>query len=173
MFETLFKYPRDDFLRGEVILGNSWPFWLVAVLVVVALVGITVALLRRHRHISRWRLATIGFLQAAMVLVAAIILLQPAIQTDRLRQGENSLALVLDGSESMQNGDTTTRFDSAIDNLTSALVESVSGEFDVRHFVISDDAGAVESFADSQPTGSATSIYAPAYLPAPEVAIRH
>jgi uncharacterized membrane protein len=159
LFALLFKYPREDYLRSELIFDGHWSLWIVASIASVALLGITFALLRRYRSGARWQLVIVWALQAAMIAVAATILMQPAIESDRLRQGENTLALVLDGSQSMQNGAPVVRIDSAIDSLNSAVLDSVSNDFEIRRFVLSDDATRVENFADSQATGSASSVF--------------
>ena len=159
MFELLFKYPREDYLRSELIFGSDWPLWVVASLATVALLGITVALLRRYRNGALWQLVVIGALQAGMIAVAVMVLMQPAIESNHLRQGENSLALVLDGSQSMQNGMPVSRFDAAIENLNSVVDSSVSNDFDMRRFLLSDDATSVDGFVDPEATGSETSIF--------------
>ena len=37
MFEILFKYPREDFARSELIYAGDWPTWLLVLLTSVAL----------------------------------------------------------------------------------------------------------------------------------------
>jgi uncharacterized membrane protein len=58
----------------------------------------------------------------------------------------------------MQNGAPVTRFDSAIENLNAAVLNTVSDDFDIRRFQLADGAVSVESFAGTESAGTATSI---------------
>jgi uncharacterized membrane protein len=85
------------------------------------------------------------------------MIFQPALQTEQLKPGENSLALVVDNSESMSYGETTTRLAQALDVLSAA---SSDATLDITPALdaLSDGASPLETFNDLQAVGSATSI---------------
>lgn len=99
MFEALFKYPRDDFSRSELVYAGDWPTWLLVIMVVGALAGICWLLYRRRRFVSVPQMAAVLVLQATMLAVVVWVLLQPTLSTEQLRAGENAVALVVDQSE--------------------------------------------------------------------------
>ncbi|MDH4073900.1 MAG: hypothetical protein OEV41_12435, partial [Gammaproteobacteria bacterium] len=146
MFEFLFKYSRPDYARSELVYLGDWPAWLLYALLLAAL-ALVVTGLYRHRSRARWyQLAAIGGLQ---VLVAALVvwaLGEPSLATERLRDGENTVALVLDTSESMALGEPESRFRQAEASLAAAL-DNDAPSLVVRHYEMGGSARAVESFA--------------------------
>ena len=48
MFEFLFKYPRDDYARSELIYAGDWPTWVLVLLLTFALAGMSWLLYRRR-----------------------------------------------------------------------------------------------------------------------------
>ena len=83
--------------------------------------------------------------------------MQPTLATDRLRDGENAVAFVLDTSGSMQYGTTETRLQTAGETLAGILGEDAP-EIAVRHYELSDAGQPVDSFLDSVASGGATAI---------------
>lgn len=158
MFETLFKYSRDDYARSELIYAADWPTWVLTTLAVIAVAGILLLLYRRL-GVARWyHLAAIAVLQLAMLAVVAWVLMQPTLQTEQLRPGENTVALVLDTSASMAYGDSEPRIDVARRSLESVSAADESLNLSVRHYELGDTAAGVPSFAASTASQPTTSI---------------
>ena len=120
MFEFFFKYARPDYARSDWVFTADWPSWLLILLAVGAAGTITYLLVRRHRSASIGQLLSVWALQIAMVAVALAVLLQPALKTEQLKPGENTVALVVDRSESMAYGAPTNRFETAVAALDGA-----------------------------------------------------
>jgi uncharacterized membrane protein len=158
LFEALFKYGRDDYARSELVYQGDWPTWLLYAIAVIAATGVA-TLLYRRRGSAHWsQLAAIGALQLAMVAVVIWMLLQPTLATDRLRDGENTVALVLDSSGSMAYGTDDNRFEVAQSSLAAALSDDDAPDLTVRHYELGAGASAVDNFVASTPTASATAL---------------
>ncbi|MDJ0813973.1 MAG: hypothetical protein QNJ23_09595 [Woeseiaceae bacterium] len=155
MFELLFKYPRQDYARSELVFTADWPAWLPWSLLLLAVVGIAWMLLSRRGNAAPTQLVAVGTLQLALVAVVLVVLLQPALQTEQLKPGENVVALVADSSASMAYGQGEPRLDSARDNLRAAIADS---DVTSRFFSLSARAEAVDDLATLQAGGEATAI---------------
>jgi uncharacterized membrane protein len=157
LFEFLFKYTRADYARSELVYLGDWPAWLVYGIVVATVVGTSAALWMR-RGDARWhQLAAVAALQFAMIGVVVWVLMQPTLATDRLRDGENAVALVLDTSASMQYGTPGSRLQMASESLSRVLGDDPPG-IAVRHYELSGSGRSVESFLDSEAAGETTAI---------------
>jgi uncharacterized membrane protein len=156
LFEFLFKYPRPDYVRSELVLTAEWQPWLLILVTVVAVLGISWLLLRQRARASLLQLALVWVLQLMMLAVVGVVLMQPALKTEQLRPGENSVALVVDNSESMAYGAGTRRFDTAVSNLTSAMDDA--GDLSTLHYAISDSVERASNFSTVQVNGTSTSI---------------
>jgi len=157
LFEALFKYSRADYARSELVFNGDWPVWMPYVLAVVAIIGIATLLYYRRGNARWYQLAAIGTLQLSMVALVIWVLLQPTLATDRLREGENTIALVLDTSASMSYGTPESRFQNALQSLSGALQDDAPN-LSVRHYELGTSARSVESFVASAPTAGGTSV---------------
>ena len=158
MFEALFKYSREDFARSELLYLGDWPAWVIYGLGVVAFISV-VTLLYFRRGSAGWRqLAAVGALQLSMVALVVWVLLQPTLATDRLREGENTIALVLDNSASMAHDRPVSRFSSALQSLSGVLQDDDAPDLTIRYYELGASANAVESFVASEAVATASSI---------------
>jgi uncharacterized membrane protein len=158
LFELLFKFPADDYRRGELVFTGDWPGWLIAALAVGAALTIAVLLVRRRRAAGPAALAAIGVLQLAVVALVLALLAQPALRIESLRPGENAVALVLDRSESMAYGPERSRFESAREHLGDIEARLAGLGTSVQRFEFAATAAAVDAFGEAPPAGTATSI---------------
>ena len=127
MFEILFKYPRETYARSELIYAGTWPDWLLYLIATIAVAGITLVVVQRRRTVVPHRLIIIGVLQLGMLAVVLWVLRLPTLSTERLRDGQNSVALLLDTSASMAYGPASNRFEDA----REALLASVGSDADL------------------------------------------
>jgi uncharacterized membrane protein len=167
LFEFLFKYPRSDYERSELIYAGDWPTWLLVTLIAVALVGITYMLYKRRRVVgaapaatSYYHMLIVGILQLAMLAVVIWMLRQPTLSTEQLRAGENAVAFVVDNSESMAYGESESRLTAAVRSLGDSLAQDDLLNLSVQHYRLSDRARPVDSFLGMEASGSETSIAA-------------
>ncbi|MEM7500924.1 MAG: glutamine amidotransferase [Pseudomonadota bacterium] len=158
MFELLFKYSRDVFSRSDVIFASPWPDWVPIALGAIGIAGISWFLLVRRGAARAWQLAVIGAVQCAMLAVVLWVLQQPMLQTEQLRAGENSVALVLDNSSSMAYGDRETRLVDARNLLEAAMGDGGGLALPVQRYAFTDRSRAVDTFAQAMPQGDRTSI---------------
>ena len=160
MFEFLFNYPRDDYARSELIYTGDWPLWLLVLLSTAAIAGISWFLYQRRSAVQPPQMLAVWVLQVAMLALVIWILQQPTLSTEQLRPGENAVAFVLDNSESMAYGEPESRLQQAMRSLSTSLAEDSSLELSVQHYELSDRARSVDSFLDTEPSGTETSIAA-------------
>ena len=160
MLEILFKYPRTDYARSELIYVGDWPSWLLVLLITAALAGISWLLYRRHGAVPFSHLAVVWILQVAMLALVMWVLQQPTLRMETLRAGENAVAFVLDNSESMAYGQAESRLQQAVRSLSKSLAKDNSLDMSVRHYELSDRARLVDSFLESAASGLRTSIAA-------------
>jgi len=159
LFDTLFKYPEIDYAHGELAYTSPWPDWVFVGLGVLAIVGIVLSLLRRRDKGRGLKLAAIGLLQLAMLVVVMFVLLQPVLRSEELRPGVNTLALVLDASASMAYGNgTATRFDAALAQLDLVAQTAARNDVGVRRFTLGTTAQGVERFDEATPAAESTAI---------------
>ena len=151
MFEFLFKYPRQDYARSELVFTADLPAWVPWSLLLLAFVGIALMLLRRRHNASLAQLFAVGALQLAMIALVLVILLQPALRTEQLKPGENVVALVADSSASMGYGQGATRLDVGRDKLLAAVTGS---DVTPLYFALAAGAESVADLAELQPGGS-------------------
>ena len=160
MFEMLFKYPRSDYARSELIYAGDWPTWLLVILIAAALAGISWLLYRRRSAVPIPNIVAVWSLQVAMLAVVIWVLQQPTLSTETLRAGENTVALVLDISESMAYGEAESRLQQAARSLSTSLTQDSTLDLSVQHYELSDRARPVDSFLESAASGTETSIAA-------------
>ena len=158
MFEFLFKYTRADYARSEMVYASEWPQWLMLAIAVIAVVAIGAGLYQRRRGAAGQQLLAVGVLQLAVLAVVMWVLLQPTLTTEKVREGENTVALVLDRSSSMAYGAPVSRFQTAMQSLAGVVENEDAPEFAVRHYELGATAETVTSFVESTPADSATSI---------------
>ncbi len=106
MLEWLFKYPAQTWREASLGFENAWPVWLLAALVVAALLLIIVSLRRRPLSVGRrsWLLV----LQGSVATIVLTMLWQPVLDVEVAEQGENTVAWVIDTSSSMGTDDVPT-----------------------------------------------------------------
>jgi uncharacterized membrane protein len=160
LFEILFKYPRSDYARSELIYAGDWPGWLLLLLIALALAGISWLLYRRRGAVPFSNIAVVWLLQVGMLAVVIWVLQQPTMSVETLRAGENAVAFVLDTSESMAYGEAESRLQQAARSLSTSLTEGSSLNLSVQHYELSDRSRSVDSFLQSTASGARTSIAA-------------
>ncbi|MCH7646669.1 MAG: hypothetical protein IH788_05655 [Nitrospinae bacterium] len=87
------------FDQGEFIFASAWPVW--ALTVSFAVVALVIAgLLIRQRNKLPWpRLLGIAVLQLTMLALVLVMIWQPALRTERLRAGDNVVAVSRDDND--------------------------------------------------------------------------
>lgn len=158
MFEALFKYSRADYARSELIYAGEWSGTILLFLAAAGAAGIAYLLFRRRSHVTWSQLFAVGTLQIAMLALVLWVLMLPTLSTERLRAGDNSVALVLDSSGSMSYGENQGRITEAIRGLASVAQADDSLNLDFRYYEMGENAFAVDSFANSQAVREETSI---------------
>ena len=103
MFEWLFKYSSDVYRQAEFTFATGLaPLWWV-VIGAAALALLAASLWRRGR-LAHWsgprRLVVLGFQAATLALILAL-LAQPTILVRQIKPGANTVAVLIDDSESM------------------------------------------------------------------------
>ena len=135
MFTWLFKHPRALYQQGELVFAGEFGvlWWLAA----AVLLGLSIFFARRLRGWSLWRRVTIHGLQLAAVVLVLALLAQPALEVLRLAAGANTVAVLVDASESMAlpsgEGEGESRFDVAGRLLDERLV-AAAGDAEVVRF---------------------------------------
>ena len=139
VFEYLFKYPQVAYERGEIIWSGSWPP-LLLLGVFVAGAGLVYASYRwgraRTSVAATW---TLVLLRAAGLAVLLVCLLRPTLVLSTAVPQQNVAAVIIDDSRSMEIPDEESRPRAEVArelfaSEESALLESVSERFMVRHF---------------------------------------
>lgn len=156
MFELLFKYSRDDYARSDLIFASEWPAALLIAIGVMAALGITLMLFIQRRRASLWQLLAVWALQLAMVAVVLVLLLQPTLQTEQLKEGENTVALVVDRSDSMAYGEPSSRFDTALASLLDASSDESLG-ISPLYYAFAETSTPMDSIDEAAVGGAATS----------------
>lgn len=157
MFEFFFKYSLQDYARSDLVFTAEWPAWLLLPIATVAVAGLSAVLWRRRGEATTGQLLAVWTLQLLMLALVAVLLLQPALKTEQLKPGENTVALVVDNSASMAYGEGPRRFDVALESLAAAI-PSDSTSLTAQHYAVSDVAEPVETFIGAEPVGISTSI---------------
>ncbi len=138
MFELLFKYPRSVFSKGTLVLLGAWPWWVYALLVLVAGAGlawlIRSQLPRAAGQVRNWKAGIIWLLQFALAALILLLLWQPAVLVAELRPQQNIIAVVVDDSRSMAiaDGGDETREAQAIKVLQGGVIDQLQKKFQVR-----------------------------------------
>lgn len=103
MFELLFNEPLTVWRESAWLFESGWPGAGLAAAIAVAAVVLLVSLWRVT--LSPGRKLTVGLLQWLVAGVALTMLWRPALEVERTRDGENSVAWLIDHSGSMDSTD--------------------------------------------------------------------
>ena len=133
MFTWLFKHPQALYQQGDLVFAGDFGllWWLAA----AVLLGLSIFFARRLRGWSVWRRVTIHGLQLAAVALVLALLAQPALEVLRLAAGANTVAVLVDASESMAlpSGEGESRFEVAARLVDEPLV-AAAGDAEVVRF---------------------------------------
>lgn len=100
LFSALFKYRPFYFLEGELHFQSSLP-WLAVLLIWSGCVGILFLIYRRRLPRQPKQALMLSGLKGLWLLVALLILMQPALTLSRLAPQESLIAVLLDNSRSL------------------------------------------------------------------------
>ncbi|MDE0420508.1 MAG: hypothetical protein OXK76_06415 [Gammaproteobacteria bacterium] len=153
-FEWLFKYPRQAFAQGDLAFaGDFGVLWWGAA---VVLVGLSIAFGHRLARFTLARRATIHLLQIAAVALVLTLLAQPVLQVTRLAPGANTVAVLVDSSESMAlpagstNGETRL---AVAKRLVGDDIHAASQDSHIAVFQFSDALAKADTVADLHADG--------------------
>jgi len=103
MFEFFFKYPSNTWQHAEFVWSSGWsgPALVLCLLLAFAIVLVS---LFKQKLVLRKRLV-LGLLQFTSIATVLAMLWQPALRTELMLAGENTVAYLLDVSKSMHSTD--------------------------------------------------------------------
>lgn len=157
MLEFLFKYPGQAFNDSDFILASGWPHWMLYGLLALCAVLVAGALWRKRGDLRAWQLGVIGTLQMAMLALVLFVAWQPALVNERLLQGENAVAILLDTSASMalREGETT-RMQQAQALLTQDSLAELASAYTILPYRFDENAASLPDFSVLPDPGQAT-----------------
>jgi uncharacterized membrane protein len=159
VFEWLFKYPWAEFARGRLMLAGAWPVAALWILWVAGAVLLTALAIRRHRSLAGWQVGLVALLQTGVLGLALLLIWQPALFLQSLRSGENSVAVLLDNSESMAFVDGgTARMQQARSALASPALQRLAQNYSFQRYAFAAGAEPVSSFDALPAAGTRTAI---------------
>lgn len=153
-FEWLFKYPRQAYAQGELAFaGDFGVLWWGAAVVLLTL-GVVFG--RRVAQFTVLRRASVYVLQIAAIAVLLTIIAEPVLEVTRLAPGANTVAVLVDSSESMAlparaAGDETRL--AVAKRLVGDEIEAASGGSRVALFHFDDALRQADTVADLQAEG--------------------
>ena len=153
-FEWLFKYPRQAYAQGELAFaGDFGALWWGAAVVLLTL-GIVFG--RRVARFTVLRRASVYVLQIAAIAVLLTIIAEPVLEVTRLAPGANTVAVLVDTSESMalpaRAADDESRL-AVAKRLVGDEIEAASGGSRVALFHFDDALRQADTVADLQAEG--------------------
>ncbi len=147
MLDYLLKYPQIVYDQGELIFAREWPVWIAIASFVVILITISVMLLAKRTTLRLPQLFCIWGLQLCMVLVVLVVLWQPAIMTEKLRAGDNVIAIMLDTSQSMTYSQADgSRMQEALTVIDNDAISALQDHYQISRFTFAHDANPTESY---------------------------
>src|SRR5690606_15227907 len=142
-----------------LIFASGWPVWLLVVLAIAVAAAVAASLARTRQGLGAPKLATIGVLQAAVLIGALVLLWRPALLTQTLRPQANSVAGLLDTSSSMTYGEgEQSRLQQAVSALNAAALPALEETFTVDLCGFADGTTRLESLAEVPAPGAQTRI---------------
>ena len=158
MFEFFFKYPLTAFGKGRFVFAGGWPLWLLLVLVAAAGAGLWWHARRSSSRLQGRRPAAVWALQWAAVALALLMLWQPGLAVQSLKNRQNVVAVLLDTSRSMALGaGGRSRLQQAVAALEGPVLDELEKKFRVRLYAFAGYADRIESLADEHLPAPGTS----------------
>jgi len=159
LFELFFKYSRATFERGELLFASGWPLWLMVALVVAGAGAFVFSLYRYRQDLGFGRIAVLGVLQTMMWATVLLMLWRPALLSQTLRPQENSVAVLIDTSASMDYGDAeSSRLDQAVAALEESLLPELQESVSVDTYAFAADTLSVSALEGLSASGATTHI---------------
>lgn len=157
MFEFLFNYSPEVYAQGRYIFANAWPVEILpGVFLVLALI-VVFFLYKRRLALGKAQLAGIGILQVLMLAIVLVLVWRPALLLERLRPGDNVIALMLDTSASMAYGAADQiPVERAKTLLAEPPFEQLRRSYQFRHYVFADGAEPAADYDALPAPGAAT-----------------
>ena len=148
MFEFFFKYPLAAFGKGRFVFAGGWPAWLLLVLIAAAGAGLWLHMRRSPSRLQGRRPRAVWALQFAAAALALLMLWQPGLAVQSLKNRQNVVALLLDTSRSMALGEGgLSRLQQAVAALQGPVLDELEKKFRVRLYAFSGRAERLESLA--------------------------
>jgi uncharacterized membrane protein len=157
LVELVFKYRPVVFEQGELGFSPPWPA-AIAVLAVLAAMGVAVWIYVRPGQARGWSRAALLTLRLFALAVFLFALLRPVLVVRAVEPQRNVLAVVVDGSRSMEIADQNAKPRSAFvrESLGAAgpLRTALTRRFSLRHFQFASSAARVADPAAMTFTGT-------------------
>jgi uncharacterized membrane protein len=163
VFQLLFKYPREVFAKGRLVLLGPLPTWTLWLLILAA--AFVLGLLIRSRlptatpFVRRWRAGAIWLLQSALAALLLVVLWQPVILITQLKPQQDIIAVLVDDSRSMtiaENG--STRLDQAVKALQNGVLAGLQKKFQTRVYRLDNKLTRITDLKELQPGAPSTHI---------------
>ena len=133
MFEFFFKYPLAAYRKGEFLFASGWSVWLLVVLLAIAAAALLVYARRVPSRLTGAALWAVWALQVATVALALVLLWQPALAIQSLKNRQNAVAVLVDTSGSMALvEDGLSRLARAAEALKERALPALEEKFRVR-----------------------------------------
>ncbi len=135
MFEFLFKYPLAAYRKGEFLLASGWPGWLLAAACALVAAGLAWHVRRVPQRLPGRALWTVWTLQCLATALVLVLLWQPALAIQSLKNRQNAVAVLLDTSRSMSLGENgVSRLAQASEALSKEVLPTLADKFQLRLF---------------------------------------
>jgi len=116
MFEWLFKYSSSVWRDASFAFDGLWPLWVLPVAIIIALLLLLASL--RKQPLTTGRKAGLIALQGFMAALVLTMIWQPVLRVQVAEKGENTVAWLVDTSQSMLTEDVPVSRTSTVEQQT-------------------------------------------------------
>lgn len=154
MFESLFNYPLVVWREAALVFDTRWPLW--ALVALGALIPLVILVSVWGRSLSATRKAVIWTLQSLCAIIVLFMLWQPTLLVSIAERGENTVAWLIDNSNSMllTDTDSSEQSEAASSRLAAAskaveqITDGESSEFSTDLYTVGRELTSVGSMAE-------------------------